>query len=110
MSDEQEPVQSPETSETEETVEDTSEEAVEDTDEPVEDAEVVEETLMVNPTDYIYGFMTWLSESPNRVYRIGGAETQTHHHTALAIYCKENNLPDLSDGWLDKIKLPPHNF
>ena len=64
----------------------------------------------VNVTDYIYGFIFWLSESPNRVYKIGGAETQAHHHTALAKFCEENNLPQLSDDWQDKIKKPDHFF
>lgn len=64
----------------------------------------------INPTDYIYGFIFWLSESPNRVYKIGGAESQTHHHTALARFCEENNLPQLSDDWQDKVKKPDHFF
>lgn len=65
---------------------------------------------IMNETDILYGFIDWLSTCPNRVYEIGGANPQGHIHTALAVFCKENNLPELSDDWQDKIKKPDHFF
>ncbi len=65
---------------------------------------------MGNPTDYIYGFIFWLSECPNRVFEIGQAKQHGDIHKALAMYCEENELPQLSDDWQDKIKKPDHFF
>ena len=61
-------------------------------------------------TDVLYGFVFWLAECPNRVYEIGKANPKGHIHTALAMFCKENGLPELSDNWQEKIKKPEHYF
>jgi len=62
-----------------------------------------------NPTDILYGFVFWLSECPNRVYEIGRAVLQGHIHKELAKFCKENDLPPLSDDWQEKTKKPDYS-
>lgn len=65
--------------------------------------------LVLSTTDVLYGFVQWLSECPNRLYEIGQANPQGHIHKALAVFCEENKLPQLSDNWQDKTKKPSHN-
>jgi hypothetical protein len=59
-------------------------------------------------TDAIYAFVTWLTTSPNRVYRVGGSEESQRVFAALSRFCTENNLPPCSEGWEDKFKYPTH--
>jgi hypothetical protein len=59
-------------------------------------------------TDALYAFITWLSVSPNRVYRIGGSEESRRVTAALSRFCTENNLPSLSEDWENKFKYPTH--
>ena len=61
-------------------------------------------------TDVLYGFVFWLAECPSRTYEIGKAVPHGHIHMALARFCKENNLPELSDNWQAKTKKPSHIF
>lgn len=70
------------------------------------------ETPEPTVTDFLYGFVFWLAECPNRVYRIGQADNRpnAHIHTALAKFCEENDLPQLSDKWQEKTKKPSHDL
>lgn len=63
-----------------------------------------------NSKELLYGFVQWLSESPFRVYQIGGAVKHGHIHLALVKFCEANKLPQLRDKFLDNINKPSHSF
>lgn len=60
---------------------------------------------MLNPTEALYGFLSWII-SDSRKHVLGGGWHGGSLHSELAKFCKANNLPILEDGWEKKVVTP----
>ena len=63
----------------------------------------------INQTEALYGFLKWLRDSPRKEL-IGAGHHGGNITHDLANFCNANNLPDLRDGWFEKVVFPERDI
>ena len=59
----------------------------------------------MNPSEAIYGFVAWLS-SQKEITQIGSTCDCAPLVEKIALFCKINNLPEVSEDWPDNLIHP----
>ena len=63
------------------------------------------ELLGLNPTEVLFGFVSWLTTRPKAV-ALGAKIDSAPAADLLREYCHVNGLPDTRQGWEQKIRKP----